>query len=307
MRVVDPTPRVQIVVDAPRNLEAPGLHTLHGEPVWRQIGTTPRENPDCDGARRVLLLGSSILWGVGLPAEQTVGPRLQATLNATDGPGRWCVHNHAQPAFTSAGKWAVGRDAIDALQPDVVIWEAWMNDAGGFTRLGDAAYNLTGVPTDDAGYPTPIVPMPGALHHGLFHLSEAWRYATLASVRPTRDGREAAWRHLTDHTLPAARDAVEAHGGTLIVVYAPRLDRPFAQSVQEHATEVQGYRHVRGWVERSGTVAYDLAEALAGRDPEDVRLDPCCHYDAGGHEVLARTLSPWVRAHAPPAGSPPAR
>ena len=82
----------------------------------------------------------------------------------------------AQAGFTSHGKLA--REAwIPRLKPDVVVWELWTNEPGGFTMIAGDAYNLTGVPVDTEAIP-PRPFLPEAVHHVLFEHSKAWWYAT---------------------------------------------------------------------------------------------------------------------------------
>ena len=43
---------------------------------------------------------------------------------------------------------------------------------------------------------------------------------------------------------------------------------------------------------------YEVARAFIDESHTDLRLDPCCHYNAKGHEALATVLARWIRASA---------
>lgn len=292
-RSAKPMPRAQII-RAPVDGKGPGrvVTMLHGEPVWSEPGSEARRQEDCPGPDTVdvLLLGSSIFYGTGYEAHQVMSHVLQERLDAR-APGRFCVLNHAQPAFTSRGKLAYAKEVVPQVEPEVVIWELWANEAGGFTKLGDDAYNLTGLVVDDAGYPVWLPFMPAALHHALFHRSRFWEWLTL-QYTPKADGAyEASWRELVDETLPTLHDLVTDHGGELALLFVPWLDRPFAQSLAEHGSRKRrGYVWSKQWADAAGVPTWDMAREFGDTPPEDVRHDPCCHYNPTGHQRVGEVL-----------------
>ncbi|MCB9682291.1 MAG: hypothetical protein H6733_12560 [Alphaproteobacteria bacterium] len=294
VRLLKPTPRLQ-VVHGGATLE-PGVHqirVLHGEPVWDEADSAARQDPGCaPGATDVVLLGSSILWGTGYPHDEVVSHYLQADLAAQ---GSWCVRNHAQPAFVGTNKLAVAEDVLPRVEPAVVVWEVWANDAGDYTLIGDDAYNVGTVQTDADGWPVAVPGVPTALHHWLFQHSRAWNYLTLAAVPEAPGAYEATWGRMRDTILPRVLALTEAHHGKLLLVFMPFLDKPFAASVAFERDRLRGYQWVHAWAEAHGVATIDVAQAFVDRDPVALRNDPCCHYNPAGHEALAALLAPTVR------------
>jgi hypothetical protein len=294
VRLVDPTPRLQVVRGGGQGHHE--LSMLHGQPVWAEPGTDARIAADCEAPRRAMLLGSSILYGTGYGPEDSVGQRVQEAVDVA-APDTWCVHNLAQAGFTSHGKLALAKAWIPRLKPDVVVWELWTNEPGGFTMIAGDAYNLTGVPVDTRGYPAAPIPLPEAVHHVLFEHSKAWWYATLTSLSRPRDAAEAAWREVHEDTLPAVAELVAAYGGRLIMLSVPQLDRPFALSADEPYWQ---YAPVRAWAEREGHEYAVLAEALRDEDHEALRHDPCCHYNREGQQRVGRVIAELLQAQGSP-------
>lgn len=295
IREARPMPRAQII----RGTTGPTafqheITLLDGQPVWSEGGTVERRNDACQTPESydVLLLGSSIFYGTSYGPDEVMSAHLQAALDA-GGDGPWCVHNYGQPAFVSKTKMALATEAIPRLRPELVVWEMWHNDPGGFTMLGPDAYNLTGMALDADGYPW-AWPMPASVHHRLFHASRLYEYAVLALAARPEGTYEAAWRDLLDVTMPRLRALTEAHGGELIVVFTPFLDRPFAESAKPEQQK-RGYAWARRWVEEERVVAHDLAVALSGESVEALRHDTCCHYSAAGHAKVGGHLATWVR------------
>lgn len=300
----NPTPRVQVV----RGGEVPApdrtpLSLVGGEPAWSLPGSEARKDPGCGpDARRVLLVGSSIFWGTGYGPAEVVSGQLQQELDPSR--SRWCVINHAQPGYTGNQKVATARAVLPGLRPDLVIWEVWANDVGDYALLGPDAYEVGKLVHDEEGFPV-WLPLPSGLHHALFLHSALYRYATLALAPEDRQAYDRTWHWLVDEGLPSVLEATRAGGGRLVLVFAPFLDRPFAQSAAEHRDKLRGYVWTRAWAEAQQVPVLDLAEAWIAEDPEDLRHDPCCHYAPAGHALLARTLRPWVDALDLPPAEPP--
>lgn len=297
VRTWDPTPRLQIIRSEDHDgEEGVPIHRVDGEPVWEDFGTVPRRNAGCDGdaATDVVLLGSSITFGVRLAPEDTVGARLQGLL---DGARPWCVRNHAQPGFTGRSKLAAAKEALPALAPEVVLWEVWHNDGGGYTMIGPDAYNLTSLPVDEQGYPRGL--LPGGLHRAAFRSSAFYHYLTLALAQPPEAGKLEAWQAYVDGVLPEVLALTEAHGGRLGLVLMPPLHQPFAESAKRTREGLPGYLEVVTWAEAAGVPYLDVADALRGEDVEALRIDACCHYSAAGSARIAEVLVPFVEALAP--------
>ena len=77
-------------------------------------------------------------------------------------------------------------------------------------------------------------------------------------------------------------------GAHLVLVVASPLDRPFAETA---ASLPRGHVLVRDWAAAHGVPWIDVAAAWTHLDPRQLRLDPCCHLNAAGHQALAELLA----------------
>jgi hypothetical protein len=277
-----PLPRIQVLP-----LSGP-VRVVDGTPVWRASeGSEARENAGCEGDP-VLLVGSSILYGSGLSATESLGPALQARL-----PGA-CVHNHAQPAFTFDNQRVVAAEQVDAgAPPQVVVWEIWQNSVNRLDVIGDAAYNFGELVVDGGGVPSVLALGPGA-NRALFARSAMVRQLSVRlAPRRTNHALQPRWQALADGPLRDALVALQAAGSTPLLALMPALDRPFAESA---ADPYVGYAPVRAMADELGLPVVDVAQALSGQPVEELRLDPCCHYNAAGQQALADALAPEISA-----------
>lgn len=270
VRVVDPVGRTQIIAAGPE-LEILGEGDAR---YWRSPTGVQRENRGCVADDRVVVLGSSILYGSGV--ERAWSERLD--LEGT------CVNNLASPGYGVEAKQA-RLDVELETPPRLVVWEVWANDANRFTWVGERGYSLNpGMPRDHAGVPDAFG-VPWRLNGVLFRHSRTYELLTLARATPlpaTPDRRGPL-----DDVLARV---TEAHSELLIVV-PPVLDRPFAESV---ATPPDFGQDALAWAGENGVPTVQLAELLVDQDVEAIRLDVCCHYNEAGHAVLAERLAPFL-------------
>ncbi len=257
-------PRLQVV----RGSEV-ALDTRFGAPTWLPRQAVERRNEACQG-RHLVVLGSSILYGSGLDAGDVFSAHL-------DVPGL-CVHNLAASGFDMGAKLA----ALAAWeQPVDEVWlEVWDADPSPYTPIGDDVWRLPlGTRVDDHGVPDAFgLPF----NTWLFRHSHLFQVATASTVPVEPVSVESAWSRAEDLAVDALR------GRPATVLVAPRLDRPFDASVQDVE---------RAWAtaaerigERSGARVVDLAQQLVDLDHLELRADPCCHFNAAGHRVLAERL-----------------
>lgn len=268
----------------------------HGRITWEQVeqrgpSAPTRKAERCTTPPHVQFYGDSIAFGAGLKAEESLGARLQAALDA-DGGAPLCVHNHAQPAATLHPQLAVAEDEIPAQAPALVLVQLWYGSPRVPVLLGDAAYYLDGLATDDAGYPTFAFGLSGPLHHALFNASRFWAWSTFA-VNPGCKGCSPSWDALVSGDLTRLHTLTTAHGGRLAVLLAPPLDRPIEAL---RAEPVDWYDPVITWAGAHGVPVLRLEDLLEGQDIEVVRKNTCCHYNAVGTDVLGQALAPRVRS-----------
>jgi hypothetical protein len=243
---------------------------------------------------RVVLQGSSILWGSGIAAEDSFGPRLQEALLA-EGLSEVCVVNHAQPAST----YSIQRAALATAEPipgEILLWELWDNSPNPFVRIGDTAYNFGSMDVRSDGIPDPFGM--GVLARPLLIQSRLYEWFALhrmvKETRPRGDS-QSRWNEFAPVFVGGALKEAERRGAQLVVVTFPSLDRPFAEQ-REHNAETYG--PVLSVLRERGVPVIEMDRALVGHDHESVRHDPCCHYNSDGakvvSEILAERLAPLL-------------
>lgn len=284
-------PRVQAVF--PDQAE---LITVDGEVFWRSHSRGDREQAACvarEGRAAVVILGSSILFGVQLDASETLGAHLESVVDG-------CVVNLAQPASSFQTQAATARHTLAALSPKLVIWEVWQNSPSAFTVINGVAYNFGNLSRDEAGVPSPLG-VPPTINRTLFGLSSLYRFATIyqATERPEVQGGSAAWEDFTARALPQL--LALAGDARIILPMMPPLSAPFAQTA---ARPPPGYAVFAAAAQAQGIETIDVAAALVDADHEALRLDPCCHLNAAGQAalgaVIAARISPSAPGEAPP-------
>lgn len=290
LRVLNPQPRVQMI----RKDMLP-IRVLHGEPVFVTVDTPEHQNEGCpsEGTLDVAMFGSSIFYSTPYTYPQSLAARLQKRLDA-GGEGR-CVIDYAQPAHTFDSKLALAKDAIPRFQPEIVLWEVWMNDPGGYTLIDGDAYNLTGLELDGDGYPIAI-PLPGPIHRALFRHSRLYWYGTLSvsgMFSGTKDYRDKIWDDVLAEGYPELLRLTRAAGSRLVLVLCPPLDHGFAESADQVPV---AYQKVLDFAAANGIEALILADALRDEDFMALRGDPCCHYNEDGLEAVADVLEAAVNA-----------
>ncbi|MFT5684325.1 MAG: hypothetical protein ACI8RZ_005266 [Myxococcota bacterium] len=286
-----PTPRIQSV--SPNQAD---LTVRDGEISWRSRSRGEREQVDCvaekggaekggaeKGGAEIVILGSSILFGVQLDYPDTLGAHLSKSVDG-------CVVNLAQPASSFATQAATAQHALPDLSPSVVIWEIWQNSPNQFAMVGASAYNFGNLAVDAGGVPSPFG-LPVGLNRALFGHSALYRFAVLTQATEATGSQTgsnlwgtfsgAALDRLTELTGPAK----------LILPMMPPLSASFAQTA---ARPPPGYAIFRAEAKRRGIATLDIAAALTTHDHEALRLDPCCHLNAAGQEVLAAVLAEEV-------------
>lgn len=273
--------------DAPRVQQVSlynSVRMIGDVPVWRDPRDSPaRENVSCEG-RRTLLFGSSILYGSGLEAADSIGPHLQEAIPGT------CVENYAQPGFTFANQWAVAQERLaEPPAPVVVVWEIWQNSINTLDVIGSYAYNFGELKVDSGGVPS-VFGLTAGANRALFARSATYRYLTLrlAETRPAAL-QQRQWEHFADTSVREALVASRRAGREVVMMLMPPLDRPFAESA---AAEFSGYAPIRRLADNTEVTLIDVAAELSGRDVEALRLDPCCHYNPEGQRALAEILAP---------------
>lgn len=112
--------------------------------------------------------------------------------------------------------------------------------------------------------------------------------------------------------LEEIRKLAVSYGTRLALIWFPPLDRPFEEQIRRWSEGRDDHHRTLFTVaeefsRRNGFPFLDLREAIRTVDVEEIRLDPCCHYNVTGHRRLAETLLPWIESVTRPDLAPQAR
>lgn len=313
VRALWPLPLNAVARDTVRLSEDPAwLYELDPEhPEHNRLGlrgpeTTPRPT---SGVRRLLVVGDSIAYGLGVAPEETLAARLERRLGAG-----WEVLNAGVPGWSilQEAAWFVERGV--ALEPAGVVLVVCLNDWTAYTVEFDQLL-ATEEPGQRSFFSVFYDPESSALRRFLLR-SHVVRRLQMALVTSGLAGDE-AWERET------VREGVPLVETTSVKRYFE--DRPFfAESFERLAAAVRGplfvalvpigrvgyeraHRERRSELEalcaRVGATFVDLAELGAERaGPERpwwtglYHADDALHPGPLGFEVLADGLAPRVRA-----------
>jgi hypothetical protein len=281
MRVVRVTPRTQIV-------RGHGLHTVDGVPIWE--GSTDRQNRTCveqhPERQRILVFGSSISYGTDLTAEETFTTALQARLNQLGPTPGFCVLNFAQPGFQFEQKNVVAHAEVPRYRPAMILWESWV-EWRQLRMIGNTAYSISDYALRPDGL-IGISGVPDSLNRVLFLHSRLYEYLALAYGDLARlPAEQENMVTFANTRLPETVRLAQSMGSKLVFYFAPPLDRPFADT---SASPTPSNLVLLDYARAHGIPTYFLAQELIDQDYREVRLDPCCHFNAKGHRGLAAVM-----------------
>jgi hypothetical protein len=283
-----PVPRVQQIFDE----SAHGLQLVDGIPTWHGgQHHLARWNLECteSGSTDVVLLGSSIFYGVRLEGSATLGHQLARQLGA--GGTTPCVVNLAQPGSAFENQEATYKLFLNRLKPKVVVWEIWHNSANRFTPIGDLVYNFGRLRRDELGLPSAFGLSPG-VNRALFRTFAAYRFVNLTLAETTGEKTSVRWARFVEEAVAPAVERLQEEGTQVLLVYAPALSRPFDQST---VAQTHDYRVAEAWAQSAGVETVDLAQALGAADPSALGVDTCCHLNEEGTQKVAGILASPVR------------
>jgi hypothetical protein len=297
VRATRPNPRVQVL-----RPESFAIELVDGEPLWTLPGpyADALRNEACSGDLHVWIAADSTLYVLGPgeaglhpvpdePALHAASALLQQRLSTPE--RAVCVHNLSVPAYGPAQQLrAVQRAAADH-RLDLLIFGVWKPD-NRFTRVGESWYPFTQYEADTQGFPRPLgLTLPASLHRALLPRSRLYELGLLALGTPDDD----------DYRIDAYEQAMDwsrAHAVPTVLVELPSLSTPFEE--QARARPPHGYPRVQAAAEARGVPYVVLAAELTDHQPESLRTDRCCHYNAHGHEVIAERLAELTTPHLPP-------
>lgn len=296
MRVIAPPPRAQVIRPGAR--ASLTVYVEDGVPLWYHERDAPRRNRACIEARpeapRILALGDSIFAGVSVPPDRVWTRRLEAIW--PEGPTP-CILNLAEPGYSFHNELQVARREMPTLEPDLVILEFWPGSLWDYTLLSGTAYRFSGMFLDETGSPNPFL-TPQPLHAWLFPRSRLYEFASMAIAIPLHAKANVVHtRAQAERYFDAFTELTEAHDAQLLFVSATPLDRPFDDLVATRTGNwsrdpSQAHAVFDAMAKDAGIPHVMLDERLAarGEDHLAIRLDPCCHFNDGGQQVLAEVL-----------------
>lgn len=147
VRVVNPTPRVQIIrghvqPDDWAHAQVPMFQSEDSEDLHQLACVT--ENPDF---RVLAIAGDSILFG----AHGDISHQLRRRASATG----WCIVNGSEPGYYGDQQLAVAERFVERLNPEVLVWGHWKGD-GRWVQINDDSWMETSVvPVNAGGLPSP--------------------------------------------------------------------------------------------------------------------------------------------------------
>lgn len=266
------------------------------------------------GRLRVLVLGDSIAFGVGLGREQAFPDLLERDLARR--LGSVDVVNSAVPGYTPWNELQYYRAEGRKFGPDVVLVAFCLNDVAnprlhwGYTReaideipeaaIPNRAYDVTEILPRMERRRAWFHPLESRVYRAVadraWRLRERWGTPTLLSGEDPGLGIEvllgptAEWRWLVS-TYGKLQRAVEADGASLAIAFFP---------VAYQLDEAYPYRpldRLMAWCAERGLACIDLLDGFAGRDPEALYLldrsgyHDIWHLNEAGHAEAARAIA----------------
>ena len=264
------------------------FETVDGVHVWETKDKVASQVRSAECAQSsgadIVIAGDSILYGVMLEPEITLGPTLSRTVKRADGTPA-CVVNVSVPGFTFESEMAVIKRDWELLHPNTVVLEVWHNSPHSLIDLGGHLFNFGNLAVDSNGVPNPMG-VPPLANRELFVHSALWR--RLVEGSSSRSGNsKPAWEQLAKD-ISDFNEWLEARDASLMLVFATRLKDPWGVGRERERTM---YGSVSSWAEGAGVPILWFDQALSSKPVEEVRLDECCHLNETGMALLADALA----------------
>jgi hypothetical protein len=273
------------------------LRTVGDVPVWRSNAaeelrhlTCPVKHPE---RRIIVFLGDSITVGSFLQPEEVFGQALEEHLNQMYPSPGFCIVNLAEAGYHFDQKLVVLQEFLAKHKPDLLMWQIWSTERFPYRMLGDGAYSVDDWILRSDGFPG-IGPVPDVLNRALFKSSRLYQYLDISLQSRHRDQTDPVpgEKRFLAERMSKLLALVRERGLKLAFYFAPPLDRSFKDSAQEGAIGWQ--TNYAKALQSEGFGTYALQRELIGEDYQALRYDPCCHFNAAGHVVLARVFERLV-------------
>lgn len=272
----------------------------YGDIVYRfnRRGYRDTEPASGPGVRRIVLLGDSVAFGLGVNQDRIFAHLLERRLQGETGRP-WDVANLAIFAYDTANELEALKDDGLALKPELVAVQFFMNDfsipaaAGGPAPPPSLGDRLTAVKNRlvyrSALYRRLYQAWTGLVYLAVHDARRRWFTETLNDAQPrvqgamleaTPEDRDvAAFR-----ALASIRDASRAAGARTLVLLMP-------DEVQLYTDHYDGInRRIAAFCRREGIALVDALPTLrASPDRRDLYLDGV-HLTEAGHRLVAGLL-----------------
>ncbi len=248
------------------------------------------------GTRRLLCLGDSSTFGIGVEGQDTYARRLQRWLDSGEN-GDWEVLNLGVPGYSAVQMLRLLEDRGPALSPDlVVIYAGAWNDYTPAVRMGDleaakriderrGALSRVGLLDRLRSYRLLRDTLASRSERPASSIAESYRDGwARAKERP--DGPRLTPTEFED-TLVAILDRIAAVGAlpVLVVPPAPRSTSDRFEDGEIYAERIRAVGHARG------APTFDARARLRETGlPDDVLFVDLIHPSRVGHLLLARGI-----------------
>ncbi len=278
------------------------------------------DHPTTAGTRRrLVLLGDSVTFGLGVPQDRIYAARLEQELSGSQG-GPYEVVNLAVFAYDSLDELAAFEEDGAKYRPDLVILQFYLNDFSARNKVANVAAGSPAKPMRKAP-PKPTmaerltaaknrVLYASALYRRLHQLVAGISYRLFHDLRRTRypetlnaDEIRADAAYLAanprDASVPTfdaiarVRSAAEREGARFLLYLSPDEVQLFDRRYDAVT------RRLLRFCAAQKISCFDPLPRLRSRDDRSRLFLDGVHYSAYGHEVVARLLAEEIRRRDP--------
>lgn len=274
--------------------------------------------PKPPGTYRILTLGDSFTWGVGLDVEDTIPKQLEAALKGTIGSSVEVV-NAAIPGMNTVDQLLLLKDRGLKYDPDMILLVYLLNDIDFKPQLAEKAYDegaATPVVQIDAGEDVTkwskfkgvrglilrveqvsalarfAVPRVGQLLHGMGLLNSV-EFSWIAKVFQGFDDKNPGWLESKRALREIAQISDERGIPFVVAIYPLLVGLENYQGRQANRTVAEYARSV-------GADVIDLLPVFEGKNGRSFWVNYADHHpNADAHRMVTAALLPVVGKHLP--------
>ena len=244
------------------------------------------------GVIRILAMGDSQTFGMGLELNETWPKQLEVALSKARPGTRFEVLNAGLPASSTVHQARRLPALLAAYEPHCVVVGVYVNDVIQTKHLPPFQVGLRDEENSRWKYlakRSATLQALVRLVHGLLGTTPdlevaSHEVAVLRGVR--RQSTDSSWREV-DRAIADMRRAAENHGACLVLMAMPRLD------------QVLGQERARGFQERLielatplGIAVVDPLPQLVGIPTQDLVVPWDGHYASAAQQAMAQALAP---------------